>query len=133
MRESIGWGLVTGLVSSAAAWLSERLTSSEPVSLFPDLLSLIIFVAVAAFALRRVLRDATSVTVAMKRGLELGASAGAVIALATLLRLWMGWSSPDAMLGAVTVVASFVTVVAVVAVLARATHALRSNGLERHV
>ena len=119
MRETISWGLVTGTVSAAVAGLSDRLSSSTAVSLFPDLLSLITLVAVASVVLRRVMAGAANAADARRRGGVFGVVVAAIVALGTLVRGWIGWSSFDVVLASVTVVASFVIVLLIVAVLVR--------------
>lgn len=119
MREAISWGLITGTVSAAVAALGDWLSSSTAVSLFPDLLSLIALVAVASVVLRRVMAGAANAADARRRGVVFGVVVAAILALATLVRGLVGWSSFDVVLASVTVVGSFAIVVLIVAVLVR--------------
>ncbi len=62
MRETFRWGIMIGVVSAAVAWLGQLLSSGKAVSLFPDLLALVIlslFTRCVRFARRVTPQNAT--------------------------------------------------------------------------
>jgi hypothetical protein len=104
MKHNLGWGVAVGTVVAIVAWLGD--SRPNVVSLFPDLLSLIVFVALAAIVLGRSLREFKQWRQAVGSMLVFGASAGLILAISTLLRGSERWGSTEVGLAAATVVGS---------------------------
>lgn len=121
MRNTLRWGITIGVISGAVAWLGHSRSSETAVSLFPDLPSLVALLVLATIALRRMVRASMSLRAVAGAATALGATAGAIIALATLARGAMRWSAVSLPLAAVTLIGSFVVVIAVMNVIAITT------------
>ncbi len=121
MRDIGRWGVLIGVVAAAVALMGQLLSSSNSVSLFPDVLSLLTLVAISALALREVLRDATSWGVVVRRATALGAMAGVIVGVAALARGFLFWSSPTMWFAAVVLMTSLVEIVVVMNAVAMAT------------
>ena len=109
MRQSAGLGIVVGAFVALVAWLGEPRESG--VSLFPDLISLIVFASLAAFAFDRLLRRAEKWREAISRIAAFGVPAGLVLGIATLQRGATVWSGVSLYLAAATVLGSLVIVI----------------------
>ena len=104
MRQSAGWGVVIGAAVAVLAWLGEP--RGDGVSLFPDIVSLIVFASLAAFTFDRLLRRADQWRDAIATVAVFGVSAGLVLGIATLQRGAILWSRVSLPLATATVVGS---------------------------
>lgn len=109
MRQSAIWGLATGLIVAVVAWFRDSTESA--VSLFPDLISLIVFAVIANLAFSKTLRAVATWRDALRSIAAFGIAAGVVLAIVTLLRGFAWWSSPQLPLMAATLAGSLFVVV----------------------
>ena len=108
MRQSSAWGVVIGAAVAVVIWLGEPRDSG--VSLFPDLLSLLVFAGLASFALDRLLRRVDAWKEAIRVVMSFGVSTGLVLGIATLQRGATSWSRVSVAFAAATIVGSLVFV-----------------------
>lgn len=108
MRQSSGWGVVIATAVGVVIWIGEPRESG--VSLFPDLISLLVFAALASFAFDRILRRAEKWREAIRAVAFFGVSAGLVLGIATLQRGATTWSHVSLPLATATIAGSLLII-----------------------
>lgn len=110
MQRNAKWGVAVGALVAIVAWFGDAARDSG-VSLFPDLISLIVFAILANVAFGRTLGDASSWNEAARAVFAFGFAAGLVLAVVTLVRGSLSWNSTGLALGSATLVGSLFVVV----------------------
>ena len=94
MRTTIRWGMLVGLVMAGVTW-----SMSNSISLFPGVISLLLFVLLTSFALRKSSPPFADWGDVFRTASLFGATSGAIIALSVGLRAMMTWQRPVPLAG----------------------------------
>lgn len=110
MRTTIRRAIFVGLVMAGVGWLSGSWWTPKSVSLFPDVISLAIFVLLTAIALRKTSPPFAGWGDVLKTASVFGAVSGAILALSAGLRVMLTWQRPAP---AIVVAASWLVILLV--------------------